>query len=593
MFPGPIVTAEPWFRIGDSDEIGATERSVGVLRVFLAVAGLIAISVDSTQPALYTGIAYTTLALYVVLAAVILVTSSFFIRKAPRTFAVAAHTMDVSVAAAVMLCTEGPDSPFFVFLTFPLLVAAYRWGLRETLVTAAAALMLLPVSSLLIGSTLPVASSVLAGSFSVNRLIMRSTYVVIASVLVGYLAEKEKQRRREAVALGELMSRTRADAGLGGTLQALLGSLAQLFRAPRALLAVEETSSGRLFLLRAETGYDGRPPVFTSTEIERWKRPTYWFEMPGDSCYGVLPLKSNVCAGIAVDEHERRLGGRWTIPELFLSAHPCRSILTVSITSNDEWTGRVFLLDSNAGLDREDTLRFARRLVFEIGPSIDQISLINKLRSRAESIERARLARELHDGPIQTLASAEMQLDVLARHEATPVEVANDLDDIQILLRNEVMNLRDLTQDMKIGLFEIDTDGLFGDVSNIVERFERQTGIAAEFVSEPQLVKLPSRSRREVLRIVHEGLVNVRKHSGARHVVVHAAVAGRNLELSIADDGRGFDFEGRLTERELAVRHKGPEVIRECVKQLGGMMAVVSNPGRGARVEVRVPIPTA
>jgi signal transduction histidine kinase len=73
--------------------------------------------------------------------------------------------------------------------------------------------------------------------------------------------------------------------------------------------------------------------------------------------------------------------------------------------------------------------------------------------------------------------------------------------------------------------------------------------------------------------------------------VVHAAVAGTNLELSIDDDGRGFDFQGRLTERELEVRHKGPAVIRERVKVLGGMMAVVSNPGRGARVEVSVPLP--
>jgi signal transduction histidine kinase len=589
MFRGTFATAETWFRVGDPAETGDTERSVSLLRVFLAVAGLIAITVDSTQPALYTNVAYTVLVSYVVMAAAFLLAGSFVV--APRPFAIATHGVDVGVAAAVMLCTEGANSPFFVFLTFPLLVSAYRWGLRETLVTAATALLFLAASSMLIDSTPPASSGVVAKTFSVNRLIMRSTYVVIASVLVGYLAEKEKQRRREAVALGELIARTHADAGLGGTLQALLGSLAQLFHAPRALLAVEEKKSGRLFLLIAEGGYGGQPALLTSTELEKWKRVTYWFDMPGDSCFGGLPLKSNICAGIAIDDQERRLGGRWAIPELFLKAHPCRGILTVSITSNDEWTGRVFLLDPDAGLDREETLRFARRVVREIGPSLHHVSLLNKLRSRAEAIERARLARELHDGPIQTLAVAEIQLDVLARKDTTPVDVANNLDDIQILLRNEIMNLRDLTQNMKIGLFELDTDTLFDDVSNIVERFERQTGITAEFVSEPQVVKLPSRSRREVLRIVHEGLVNVRKHSGARHVVVRAAVAGRNLELSIDDDGRGFDFEGRLTQRELEERHKGPAIMRERVKELGGMMAIVSNPGRGARVEVRVPLP--
>src|SRR5580765_7916851 len=129
MLHGSFVTAEPWFRIGDPDEIGATERSVGSLRVFLAVVGLIAITVDSTQPALYAGTAYTILVLYIALAAAFLLSGSLFVKVAPRSFAVATHTIDVAVAAAVMLCTEGPDSPFFVFLTFPLLVAAYRWGL--------------------------------------------------------------------------------------------------------------------------------------------------------------------------------------------------------------------------------------------------------------------------------------------------------------------------------------------------------------------------------------------------------------------------------------------------------------------------------
>ncbi len=591
MYREMLTSAEPWFRVGEADEIRTTERSVGSLRLYLAAAGLIAITIDPAQPALYAGVTYTILALYVMLAVAFFLSGQFFCRVAPRLFAIATHAIDVMVAAAVMLCTEGPNSPFFVFLTFPLLVAAYRWGLRETLVTAANALALLGVSSMLIGSTLTVSSGLLAGTFSVNRLIMRGTYVVIASLVVGYLAEKEKQRRREAAAVSELMSRTRADSGLGGTLHTLLGSLAQLFRAPRALLVAEETKSGRLFLLNAEAAYRGLPAVFTSTEIEKWKRPLYWFDTPGESCFGVLPLKSNSCAGIAIDDEERRLGGRWSIPELFLNAHPCRSILTVSITGQEEWNGRVFLLDSDAGLDREETLRFARRVVREIGPSVHHVAALSRLRSRAEALERARLARELHDGPIQTLASADMQLDVLSRNPATPSQLAHDLVDIQVLLRNEVMNLRDLTQDMKIGLFETDTEGLFGDVSSIVERFERQTGIATEFVSEPQVVKLPSRSRREVLQIVHEGLVNVRKHSGARHVIVHASVAGTNLQLSIDDDGRGFDFQGRLTERELETRHKGPAVIRERVKVLGGMMAVVSNPGRGARVEVSVPLP--
>jgi signal transduction histidine kinase len=181
-----------------------------------------------------------------------------------------------------------------------------------------------------------------------------------------------------------------------------------------------------------------------------------------------------------------------------------------------------------------------------------------------------------------------MQLDVLRRQSGTHVPVVNaELARIQKLLREEVLKLRDLMQAMKS--FDVDADRLTGFISDLVERFRRETGVSAEFVSELQSVDLPPRVCRELARIVQESLVNVRKHSGARHVLVRLAQRTGNLQLTVEDDGRGFPFSGTMSEAELEAAGKGPAVIRERVRLLAGELTIESNPGHGARLQVRIP----
>jgi two-component system nitrate/nitrite sensor histidine kinase NarX len=181
-----------------------------------------------------------------------------------------------------------------------------------------------------------------------------------------------------------------------------------------------------------------------------------------------------------------------------------------------------------------------------------------------------------------------MQIDVLRRQsgEHSPV-VKTELGRIQKLLREEVLKLRELMQAMKS--FEVDADRLLGFISDTVERFRRETGIAAEFVSELERVDLAQKQCRELARIVQESLVNVRKHSGAHHVLVRLALRAGNLQLTVEDDGRGFPFSGRLSNAELESTGKGPAVIRERVRLLAGELAIESTPGHGARLEVRIP----
>jgi two-component system nitrate/nitrite sensor histidine kinase NarX len=90
-------------------------------------------------------------------------------------------------------------------------------------------------------------------------------------------------------------------------------------------------------------------------------------------------------------------------------------------------------------------------------------------------------------------------------------------------------------------------------------------------------------------RIVQEALVNVRKHSQARKVLVRLFSGDSQWRLTIEDDGQGFGFSGRLSQAELDETHAGPVVIKERVRLIDGELTIESNPGHGSRLEITVP----
>ena len=209
-------------------------------------------------------------------------------------------------------------------------------------------------------------------------------------------------------------------------------------------------------------------------------------------------------------------------------------------------------------------------------------------RTIAGALERARFARELHDGAVQSLIAVEMQVDVLkrqARNDATVVP--DELSRIQGLLREEVLKLRELMQVMKS--LDVDSRKLVPFLGDTVERFQRETGISARFLSELEEVDMPPQVCRELARIVQEGLVNIRKHSQARQVLVRLGALDAKLRVTIEDDGLGFPFEGRFSQNDLEALGKGPLIIKERVRLIAGELTIESTPGKGSRLQIDIP----
>jgi two-component system nitrate/nitrite sensor histidine kinase NarX len=313
----------------------------------------------------------------------------------------------------------------------------------------------------------------------------------------------------------------------------------------------------------------------------------YLFGLPVDAVYAIRT--GNAFQTVLLDRNGARM--RDVSPafvEALSQVEKFDSMISVALVLGTEWVGRVYLFDPRMMGNPEEELRFLQEFAHQVGPAIYNVYLVRRLRERAGALERARFARELHDGAIQSLIAVEMQLDVLRRQSGAQNPVVKvELARIQKLLREEVLKLRELMQAMKS--FEVDADRLLGFISDTVERFRRETGIAAEFVSEVERVDLAQKGCRELARIVQESLVNVRKHSGAHHVLVRLAQRGGNLQLTVEDDGKGFAFSGRRSDVELTNTGSGPAVIRERVHLLAGELAIESTPGHGARLEVRIP----
>jgi two-component system sensor histidine kinase DegS len=128
-----------------------------------------------------------------------------------------------------------------------------------------------------------------------------------------------------------------------------------------------------------------------------------------------------------------------------------------------------------------------------------------------------------------------------------------------------------------------------GYLRDAVEQFHRETGIGARFLSEPSDVRLSPRVCREIAHILREALVNVRKHSGAKNVLVPFGVEEGGYTLVVDDDGRGFPFSGRWSQEDLTANRRGPAVIRERVRAIGAAMTIESTPDSGSRLEIKVP----
>ncbi|MCS6845964.1 MAG: GAF domain-containing protein [Caldilineales bacterium] len=264
------------------------------------------------------------------------------------------------------------------------------------------------------------------------------------------------------------------------------------------------------------------------------------------------------------------------------------SVATVLLQAEGETLGALFLGSAQPSYFKPAHVQLLKAVGSQIALAIRNAQLYSQLRRTAVLEERYRLSREMHDGVAQTLGYLGMQAERLEQQlkSGNLVGLAEDLQELRRVIAEAYLDVRETIDGLRLNVDG--PDGFLRALQLQIEDFRRRTGLAVECSLAEEAAELPAEVALHLLRIAQEALTNVRRHAQARRVWVNLSRDDGHLELSIADDGRGFNPDDPLDRH-----HVGLASMRERVRSLDGQLTLATGPGVGTRVTVRVPWPEA
>ncbi|HUK17668.1 MAG TPA: sensor histidine kinase [Bryobacteraceae bacterium] len=218
-----------------------------------------------------------------------------------------------------------------------------------------------------------------------------------------------------------------------------------------------------------------------------------------------------------------------------------------------------------------------------------QVSEAQQTAEKAREGERQRIASDFHDGPLQSFISMQMRLEILRKLMERDFNAGmEDLRQLQTLAVMQVRDLRVFLHSMR----PVDVDGgnLMATARRAAESFQKESGIPVTFVGSSTPVGLPQEMSAEVLQMIREALTNVQKHAGATRVAVTMEKTDRGVEISVEDNGHGFNFAGTYTLEELELLRLGPASLKRRARSLNAEFQLESRPGRGTGLKFRIPL---
>jgi signal transduction histidine kinase len=212
-----------------------------------------------------------------------------------------------------------------------------------------------------------------------------------------------------------------------------------------------------------------------------------------------------------------------------------------------------------------------------------ELKQLSKRLVEAEERERRSISRELHDEVGQSLSALLIDVENLTEMSGEEGAFRQGLQKIKTLAENCVNEVRNMALLLRPSM--LDDLGLVAALDWQAREVSKRTGMLVDTVDENVSDNLPEEHKTCVYRIVQEALNNCSKHAYAKNVRVVVRQEPNHLQVSIEDDGKGFDAS--------RVRGLGLVGMNERVSQLGGVLKVESDPARGTHLRVDLPLPNA
>ena len=235
--------------------------------------------------------------------------------------------------------------------------------------------------------------------------------------------------------------------------------------------------------------------------------------------------------------------------------------------------------------ERRRMEREREALLAELGSGRERLRLLSMRLLETQEQERRSIARELHDEIGQALTAVRIDLQTL--HASVDDAVRPLVDSALTVTRGLVRQARDLSLDLRPSL--LDDLGLTAALRWYLERHQQRLGGSATLVGDLADLRLPAPLETACFRVAQEALTNIARHAGARSVCVELSRANGEIELTVRDDGAGFDVEA-ARRRAAAGQSMGLLGMEERVTLAGGRLVVESRVGGGTEVRVRLPL---
>ncbi|MFW6076456.1 MAG: sensor histidine kinase [Hyphomicrobiales bacterium] len=548
-----------------------TDRFIASARVAIAAFSLAAIWIDRSQLAWAPDLAYGVLIAYLAFSGVLLVEAR---RERVRSgeIALASHLVDLAVFSTLMFLTEGPTSPFFLLFTFSLVSATFRWRWKGALWTAVAVLVLLVAIALIYGGLSP------APPIRVEQFLTRWAHVMVIGAMLVYFGYRQQRAAEEAARLAAWQPDPDVGADSRALLSACLAHVANVFAAPRVVLMLQGHADPWPSVSTWDNGafHQDRLTVGSLEAIvpEELAEASFMRRESGD---------------VLVADRNSRLS-LWHGAEAgsALPGYGLERVISVPVRARHA-TGRLFIADKQ-DFDHEE-LTLASLVAAQIGVLLDRIEVIEAAQAAATTEERLRLARDLHDGILQTLAGTSLQLEAIRRlADHDPASLPARIAEMQAWLHEEQRDMREFIGKLRppgpwvrSGL-----EAEPSDLPALVRALEQQWGVTIRLPDAAADLDLAGDMEFHARHIVREAVANAVRHGGASEIRLQVEPGDGTLRLTIADNGRGLPQHGRFDARQCAERRIGPRSLRERIIGLGGSLDIDSTPS-GVTLSIALP----
>jgi signal transduction histidine kinase len=283
-------------------------------------------------------------------------------------------------------------------------------------------------------------------------------------------------------------------------------------------------------------------------------------------------------------------------PELsrLTALHNCKSAVCVPLFQGFDITGLLLFGHSQPDFFVEEHLELLELIAKQAVIALTNAAMYENLAQEKERIKevqeeaRRKLARDLHDGPTQSIGAITMRVNYIRRLlERDPNAAANELYKVEQLARRTTKEMRQMLFALRPLVLE--AEGLIPALEHLAKNTEETFGQRVIVESAKDAAAgLDARKQTVVFFVAEEAVANARKHANADEIRVRAWSKGEMFFLSVEDDGEGFDLE-TLQEGYEQSGSMGMLNLYERAELVSGKLVVDSAPGKGTSVRLAVP----